>query len=820
MVSPAVAQAPPAHKPRLLRWLWWLVFAIVFLFAALVAGVAGWFYRSAKTALPQLDGSVPVAGVRAPVTVIRDDQGVPHIRAADLHDLMFAQGYVTAQDRLWQMDITRRFAAGELAEIMGADFFGTNLLQHDREQRILQLRVSAERSLANMPAGDREYLDDYARGVNAYIASRRGRMPVEFRVLRYRPREWTPVDSLVIGANMSEMLNHWLFRESLLREKLLEKLGPELTKDLFPNTSWRDHPPGSDDNIDRNPTEPPPPDEPQNETRLGQTAPLLAALLNFDPAEPLIPGSNNWAVSGAHTASGKPLLSNDMHLRHSKPDVWYEAHLQAGDLDVAGVTLPGVPFVIVGHNQRIAWGFTNLGPDVEDIYVENFNAAGEYQTPSGWQKPEHRRELIHVRKAADVVLDVVVTRHGPIVSEIAPGETRKIALKWVLYDPACNGSPFFQLNAAENWEQFRQALAHFGTPSQNVVYADVEGNIGYQATGCIPERAGEASPVPVSGADDQHEWTGYVPFDALPRAFNPPSGIVATANGRIAPDGYAYHLARQWMSPYRTERIYRVLSQDKKFTPADMLALQTDIYSDFHHFLAQRFVYAVDHDARATERMKEAADFLRQWDGKMNESSTPAALVELSRRTLVKLLQEPKLAELREEYQTRAMSSSMWLEEVLLHQPARWLPETFQNYDQVLAEAVKQTVEDRNTPAKLIDLNWGDLSEIEIAHPIFSQIPLLHSHAGTELLPQSGSSQTVKQVGRNFGPSERMTVDFSDLDHSTLNIVTGESGNIFSPHYMDQWDAWYRGQTFILPFSEEAVRKAKLHELVLTPAGR
>ncbi len=324
----------------------------------------------------------------------------------------------------------------------------------------------------------------------------------------------------------------------------------------------------------------------------------LAGAMAADADARLVVGSNNWVVSGAHTVSGKPLLSNDMHLGHQMPNLWYEAHLRCensgcGSFDAAGVTLPGMPYVIVGHNQRIAWGFTNVGPTVEDIYVETFNPAGQYLTPEGWKTPEHRREAIHVKGKPDVVVDVAVTRHGPIITELVPGETRKLALRWTLYDGTHN--PFFDADSAQNWEQFRSAFSRFDAPGQNVVFADVDGNIGYQATGKIPIRASGDGSLPENGSDNTHEWTGYIPFDKLPSIYNPPSGIIATANGRITPDGYPYSISSGWEAPWRTARIYRVLESGKKFSSGDMLALQTDIYSDADRFFAERFVYGVDH---------------------------------------------------------------------------------------------------------------------------------------------------------------------------------------------------------------------------------
>ena len=399
------------------------VLAFLLIAVLLVAlGALAWFYSMARSALPQLDGSVKISGLSARVTVIRDGHGVPTIEAANLDDLFFAQGYVTAQDRLWQMDMMRRFAAGEVSEILGDDF-----LKHDREQRILGLRVAARKALEVASAQNRSHFEAYARGVNAYIESHRDRLPIEFRILRYSPRPWTPEDSTLIASQMVKDLNHYPYRDALEREKILAKLGPELTADLYVNSSWHDRPPtvSAARRLDQDTDEENRPRRPIGSSVAG-TSPgpafqNLASASRIGFGRRMVIGSNNWVVSGAHTVSGKPLLSNDMHLGHQMPNLWYEAHLRCGNFDAAGVTLPGLPYVIVGHNQRIAWGFTNIGPTVEDVYIETFNPDGQYLTPEGWKAPEHRSEVIHVKGKPDVMVDVALTRHGPDHHRTDPG---------------------------------------------------------------------------------------------------------------------------------------------------------------------------------------------------------------------------------------------------------------------------------------------------------------------------------------------------------------------------------------------------------------
>jgi len=567
----------------------------------------------------------------------------------------------------------------------------------------------------------------------------------------------------------------------------------------------------------------------------------VAPLADLQEADAFRPGSNNWVVSGQHTVSGKPLLSNDMHLNHQMPNLWFEAHLKTtpGNFDVAGVTLPGIPFVIVGHNQRIGWGFTNVGPTVEDDFIEEFNAQGQYKTPAGWRDAQHRRETIHVKGKLDVTLDVVTTRHGPIITdllptELIPGETREIALRWTLQDGM--GLMFFDVNSAENWDQFRKAFSAFGAPGQNVMYADVDGHIGYQSTGRVPIRAAGDGSLPVSGSDDAHEWKGWIPFDAMPHVYDPPSGIIATANGRITPDGYKYSISTDWDAPWRTDRIYRVLESGKKFVPADMLALQMDVSSTYDRFCADKFVYAIDHAANASDRAKRAVEILRDWDGRMSADSAAPMIETKARQELARLLLEPKLGAAENVPAVGAASgatsgnlswksyrwdmSSVWLENVLAKQPARWLPPGYSDYGNLLTAALENAVKQSDVPADLDQWKWGKDFRVEIDHSVLSKLPLIGRFTGPGVHPMSGSGQTVKQVGRGFGPSERLTWNFANFDESTLNLVTGESGIFLSPYYMDQWAAWYGGSTFAFPFSQAAVEQHRAHEMTLAPGDR
>ena len=446
--------------------------------AAVLAGLYWYVWRP----LPQRSGSV-AAPVAAPATVSFDTLGVPHIHASSQDDAFIAQGYVTAQDRLWQMDSLRRFAGGNLSEIVGPA-----ALDVDRESRQLRLRRIAEAGYLELPPEERAVFAAYTLGVNRFIATHLHNLPVEFTLLGYQPRPWSAVDSLLVCLNMYRSLtNTW--RNDVIKHNMLADGDAAKVNFLFASRSG-DEPP---------------------------------------------PGSNGWAVAGSRTASGKPILSNDMHLEYAMPGVWYIAHLQAPGLDVSGVTLPGVPGVVVGHNQRIAWGITNLGFDVQDLYLEKLDDAGRYVFRGQVEAARQEHELILVKGRRPTEMNLLVTRHGPVI--IANGAER-MSLRWTAAEPAFLQYPVLDIDRARDWQQFTAAIARWTGPGSNFVYADVDGNIGYHAAGKLPRRHGFTGDVPLDGSSGDFEWDGYIPFDELPSAYNPPGGIIATANQNPFPADY------------------------------------------------------------------------------------------------------------------------------------------------------------------------------------------------------------------------------------------------------------------------------------------
>ena len=372
-----------------------------------------------------------------------------------------------------------------------------------------------------------------------------------------------------------------------------------------------------------------------------------------------------------------------MHLEHSIPDVWHEEDLNAGTFHVAGVTSPGIPLIIAGHNAHIAWGFTSLYGDVQDVYVEKTNPQGQYWFNNGWREPEHTSEHIRVRGGMDVTLDLERTEHGPVITPLLPHEHRMLALKWTLYDSAARGLRLEELDAAGNWDDFRNALSGWWEPTLNVVYADDQGHIGYQAAGLFPERPAGLSTTPIvetgTAADLPHEWQGWVPFEQLPSVLDPADGIVATANSRITPDGSPYPLTLNWAEPYRNERIWKWLAGKEKLTPADMLTLETDTYSEVDQELAQRFAYAIDHASKTDAQLRRAADFLRSWNGAVSVNSVAAEIVAATKKALWPLILEPKLGKDWELYTWQDKSFAQ--EEMVDNVSPDWLPPGYQELE-------------------------------------------------------------------------------------------------------------------------------------------
>jgi len=785
--------------------------ALALLLLVLVVGGASWLYWRTHACLPQLDGVLQVPGLAARVEVLRDARGVPHLRAQSLEDLLFAQGYVTAQDRLWQMDLSRRLAEGELSEI-----FGERTLRFDIENRTLGFRQACERAVAELDTDTRKLLAAYARGVNAFISAHRDRFPVEFLLLRYQPRPWREADSFAVAANIAQLLGtSW--PDDLMRERIRAKLGEELSSDLFPDRSALDQP------VAELPTAPaasPPKPQVSSTPDFADLDPVLAAVTSVGSSSARSLGSNNWVLAGSYTQSGKPLLANDPHLGHSIPSVWYMIHLKAPGLDATGVSFPGMPAVILGHNERIAWGATNTGPDVQDLYVESFNFrdSNKYLHNAEWVEAAIRNEVIKVRGKRDYHFTVKLTRHGPVISH--DGD-RDLALRWTALEPRALHFPFLRINRAKNWEEFVAALRDFSGPQQNFIFADVDGNIGFYAAGWVPIRKQGNGSVPVPGSTDDYDWTGYIPFEGLPHAYNPSEGIIATANGRVVPDGYPYLITSKWEAPYRTVRIYQLLRAGSAFTVPDMLRIQMDIHSLDDEWLAKQLVSASFHHAPQSDDARFALSLLVHWDGEARTDSAPTLVCEVTRRALLERLLKPKLGANLAGYSWPM--STTFLENVLTNQWTRWLPPGDASFGETLVKSLEEGV--KRIP-KLVGSHsdrmwqWGETIPLTFQHPLSGGFPLLRRLLDVGPFPQAGTETTVRLATSNLGPSMRMVVDFSNFDSSVQNITLGESGQVFSPYYRDQFDAWYNGRSFPMLFSDSAVERGAVHKLVLEPALR
>ncbi len=672
-----------------------------------VAAAAVWWF--VYRPLPQLDGTVALQGLQKEVTVERDGWGVPHIRANSLEDLAEAQGYIMAQDRLWQMDLLRRVGRGQLSEILGK-----TTLAIDKDFRTMGFARAAERDLGLLDKDSRTLLEAYAHGVNQFIEQQSKHLPLEFSLLGYQPQPWQPTDSMAITGYMYRTLtNTW--ENKLDRATVEARVGLERAKVLFSPEAAMDHFVIGDPNVPndgsqgaRVQTDPEDDDDDMEPDTVLKASirrdgdptarfPDLTSALAANVRDSLLDiqqeirqslGSNNWVVNGAHTANGKPLLANDTHLELSLPPIWYEVHLTAPGWNLKGFTLPGAPLVIIGHNDRIAWGFTNNGADVQDLYIETFNPAApdEYRVRGTWTKAQVYDETIRVKGAADQHLNVVVTRHGPVVHR--EGD-KGYALRWTATEPGGLANPYNLEGKARNWEEFRTVMKHVWGPAQNAVYADVNGNIGYLMAARVPIRKKGHGEIPVPGDTDDYEWTGYIPFEQLPQALNPDSGLIVTANARVVGPSYKPYLTDHWEEPYRTARMYDLLRDKGGLRPEDMLKVQTDTYSYPHVFLADQLSAAAKTSQPKDDRTKKLIEGLRDWNGIADADSPEVSFLEETRRATIELLLEPYLGKETGLYSWRRTT---FLQKILTERPAKWLPVGYKTYDELLTAAADRAV--------------------------------------------------------------------------------------------------------------------------------
>jgi penicillin G amidase len=703
-------------------------------------------YWTAWRPLPKTSGAI-TAPVSARVTVERDARGVPHITAASWEDAIFVQGFVTAQERMWQMDALRRVAAGEISELIGKGG-----LDIDRDARRLRMRRIADEHVKRLDQSERALLAAYTRGVNHYLEQNRGKYGIEFSLLRYDPRPWTIADSILAGMQMFLTLTS-TWKDDLKKMSLLAVGDRAKIGFLFPPK------------------------------------------LRTGPS----PGSNAWAISGAHTASGRPILANDPHLEFTLPSTWYMVHLKAEGLNVSGVSLPGLPAVVIGHNDRVSWGMTNLHYDVQDLYRERLNPQnGQYVYRGRVEQARLETDTIAVKDDNPVSLRTWVTRNGPAF--INEGNAY-YSLRWVAAEEGSFAFPFLDVNRARNWDEFSNALKRFTGPAQNWVYADVDGNIGYRVAGRLPVRANHDGDVAMDGTTGEFEWKGYIPFEQLPATYNPPSGIIVTANENPFPSAYPYRVSGSFAAEYRTRQIRTLLQARQDWKPVDMLAVQKDVYSEFSHFLARQIIAAYDRRKPGPE-MASAIDSLRNWDGQMDKESSGALVAELLFRELRRAVAErvaPKKGEL---YETQI--GAPVLERLLRERPSGW----FKDWDDLLVASFGAALEEgaKGQGSNVPGWRYGAWNQLLIPNPVAGRLPLVGRYFNIGPVWMSGSPTSVKQTTRRLGPSLRMVVDLSNPDNSLMNITIGQSGHYLSKHYSDQWPKYYVGESLPAEFEKVDVK--------------
>ncbi len=800
-----------------------LVFIIIVLALAIGLLVGG--YLTARQQFPTTSGTLAAPGLQQTVEVYRDSLGIPHLYAANEHDLFFAQGFVHAQERFWQMEFWRRIGAGRLSEILGP-----SALENDRFIRTLGWHRVAAKELEALAGEDRDALQAYADGVNAYVSANRGKLGLEFVLLgltgvSFEPEPWTPLNTLTwakvmawdLGGNMDD---------ELLRSHLAAALGDNAVRVFYPDY---------------------PPDYPVIVSQAVHPATLAA--IPEQASRPLAfgrgsgIGSNSWVVAGSRTDTGMPYLANDPHLGIQMPSIWYEIGLHCTEpgpacrYDLVGASFAGAPGVIIGHNARIAWGLTNLGPDVQDLFIERLNPDNpmQYEYQGVWQDLELITEEIAVAGEEEPVTILVrQSRHGPIINDVLGGPEddwyfgwQPLALSWTALQPSSLIPSVLRIDRAGNWEEFREALRYWDIASQNFVYADVDGNIGYQAPGRIPQRASGNGTMPVPGWTGEHEWTGFIPFDSLPTSFNPEKGYISTANNAVVGESYPYLLTKDWDPGYRALRLDEALANDSSLTRDEIQLLQGDSLSTWTRQVLP-YVLALNPEDPA---LFEAIGLLRAWDGNATRDSGAAALFEVFRLHLAQRVFEDEMGEKLFE---KAIEQSMVALLNLLEDPTsawfddRRTPEV-EDREMILllalADAVDELMESQGED--MTGWRWGDLhratfenqslgqSGIAPIERIFNRGPVEVDGLGDTL--NATSYDLAEPFDVNWVPSYRQIIDLADFARSVSVHTTGQSGHPFHPHYDDMIDLWRNIQLHPMLWARSDVEASAADHLTLTP---
>ncbi|MEY2373854.1 penicillin acylase family protein [Lysinibacillus capsici] len=771
---------------RKFNWKKWLiVIAGIIAALALVAFIGfTWFMNKSK---PVIDGELAVTILDQNVTVTRDEKGVPHIFAKTDADLYRAQGYVQAQDRLFQMDLARRQASGRLSEIIGEATINT-----DKHFRTFSLRNAAETSLAAYDDESKQVLEWYAEGVNAFIAQAKesNTLSYEFALLGYEPEEWTVVDSLTIGKYMAyDLGGNW--NTLAFRHWALQNFDEEKAKELFIK-----YPENASAIIEAN----------------IQNPVAVAGQFSAEMLPNEFNGSNNWVVSGDKTKSGTPILADDPHLGLSTPSIWYQMHLQSPQQNVSGVIFAGIPGIILGHNDEIAWGVTNVGPDVQDLYIEipNPDDPTQFRYDGKWEQAEVRDESIKVKDGETVDFEVVVTRHGPIMTDLAFKDTEPTAqfsMQWTALQPTAELRAVLGFNKAKTWGDFEKALEDFKAPAQNFVFASKDGTIAYKANGQIPIRKQGEGQLPVPGDSSDYGWEGFIPWGELPNLVNPKEGFIATANNQVIGEDYPYHITDFWAQPYRFERIKEVLEANDAITVDDMMALQMDQ----HNLYAREFlpdlltsIKEKDQDGKYAEIMA----MLEKWDMvDAKESGAPLVF-----HTLMIKLQEVLFKDQMPEDMYGIMYGKFNITDQLLRtaysgEKSIWVEEQG-GIDETVYKAFELTVAqlENQFGKNSSKWQWGDYHQLTFDHTLGSASPILAAYFNAKKVPIGGSKVTVQAADNDLagnvdhGASWRFVVDVGDLSSAYHIVGPGQSGHVKSDWYQDQVLDWANGdyhQTFI-----------------------
>ena len=788
------------------------LFAVLPVVFLAVAGIL-WL----RTSLPGLSENFAMPGIAAPIEVIHDRNGIPHIVAGSADDAYRALGFVHARDRLFQMDFMRRLGAGRLSEVVGRP-----TLRLDKTMRTLGLYRLAAETVNRLPPDARAALDAYAGGVNAYMTVRAGALPPEFVALRYRPEQWTPADSLVWGRLMAiRLTGNW--RTEALRAALARRLTPDQIADLWP--TGKNAAPTTLAEAD------PVTDLPTDISRLAEQV-----LMNMPDWLHQVSASNSWLVSGAGTRSGKPVLANDPHLGYRAPGLWYLARISAPGLNVTGATVPGVPFHILGHNGRIAWGFTTTDSDTQDLFVERVDPRrpAHYLTPTGSVPFTSRQETVRIKGAPAESFTVRSTRHGPVISDIygsladLAGEEHVIALAATsLRADDMTALALHRFNTAQDWPAFRAAARNFHAPQQNISYADTDGNIGFIAPGRVPVRRTGQGRRPVPGWTGTFDWTGFIPFDALPQTYNPASGTIVNANHRIVPDSYEWYLTDDWAAPYRARRIHTLLDRDTPHTVALSTRIQTDALSLSARDLVPVLLKNLD---AGTEMRRDMAARLRAWDGRMSREAAAPLIYSAWLAAINRMLYADELGPLFPQYfglRPRVVLN------MLTARPA-WCDDVTTKATESCREIVSRALDSAGLSladkygSDMADWRWGKAHQAVFSHPLFGRIPVIKLLSDIRIeadggpytvnRAQSRIGDTKSPFASVHGPGYRAVYDLADLANSRFATATGQSGNPLSPFYANTTRDWRDGIYIKIPQTREDAIKGTMGITRLTPA--